>query len=69
MPDFMNARFRVFPPLFSTITTSAHHMDIPTTTKAQNKAGTGRMGVLHPFSQQGMYFFYTDHGTPPNYQF
>jgi len=49
------------------------YLDIPTTTEAQKStrqdSGTGRMGVLHPFSQQGTYFFYIDHGTSPNYHF
>ena len=58
----------------STFTVHHHHlcpsnMNFPTTTKAQNKAGIGRRGVLHPFSQQGTYFFHTDNGTPTNYSF
>jgi hypothetical protein len=66
----IHARFRVFLLLFSTITTSAHQMDIPTTSDtSQNKAGTGERGVLHPFSQQDTYFFHTDHGTQSNYSF
>ena len=47
----IHARFRVFLPLLSTITTSAHQMDTLTTLKSQNRATTGRMGEAHPFSQ------------------
>src|SRR5260370_42010688 len=65
----IHAHFRVFLLLLSTITTSAHQMDIPTTSDTQNKAGTGRRGVLHPFSQLGTYFFHTDRGPPSNYTF
>jgi hypothetical protein len=65
----IHARFRVFLPLLFTTTTSPSNMDIPTTTETQNKAGIGRRGEAHPFSQQGTYFFHTDHATLTNVLF
>jgi hypothetical protein len=65
----IHARFRVFLLLLSTITASPSNMDIPTTTEAQTRQELGEGGVLHPFTQQGTYFFHTDHATPTNYSF